>query len=69
MESILSTILIPFLNRWRGTGDIFYISKFAITGTIIYALYMFVLVSILSNPIYGFFQGLGIMYIILKVVL
>lgn len=42
------------LNRWRGTGDIFYISKFAITGTMIYSFYMFVLVSILSNPIYGF---------------
>ena len=36
------------LNRWRGTGDIFYISKFAITGTMIYAFYMFILVSILS---------------------
>ena len=42
------------LNRWRGTGDIFYISKFAITGTMIYAFYMFILVSFLSNPIYGF---------------
>lgn len=42
------------LNRWRGTGDIFYISKFAITGTMIYSFYMFVLFSILSNPIYGF---------------
>ena len=42
------------LNRWRGTGDIFSISIFNITGTMIYALYMFILVSILSNPIYGF---------------
>lgn len=42
------------LNRWRGTGDMFYISKFAITGTMIYSFYMFILVSILSNPIYGF---------------
>lgn len=55
---LLSTLLIPFLNRWRGTGDIFYISKFAITGTMIYAFYMFVLVSILSNPIYGFIATL-----------
>lgn len=39
------------LNRWRGTGDIFYISKFAITGTMIYSFYMFVLVSILSFSI------------------
>lgn len=51
---LLSTLLIPFLNRWRGTGDIFYISKFAITGTMLYSFYIFVLVSILSNPIYGF---------------
>lgn len=42
-----------FLNRWRGTGIIFYISKFAITGTMIYSLYVFILISILSNPIYG----------------
>ena len=35
-----------FLNRWRGTG------------TMIYAFYMFVLVSILSNPIYGFIATL-----------
>ena len=46
------------LNRWRGTGDIFNISGFAITGTMIYAFYMFVLVSILSNPIYGFIATL-----------
>ena len=58
MEILLLTVLIPFLNRWRGTGDIFYISKFAITGTMIYALYMFILVSILSNPIYGFIATL-----------
>lgn len=37
------------LNRWRGMGIIF--SR--ITGTMIYALYVFVLISILSNPIYG----------------
>ena len=36
------------LNRWRGTGDIFYISKFAITGTMIYCLYIFILALILS---------------------
>lgn len=42
------------LNRWRGTGTIFSISIFNITGTMIYSFYMFVLVSILSNPIYGF---------------
>ncbi|MGL5751096.1 MAG: hypothetical protein ACRCXT_11250 [Paraclostridium sp.] len=47
-----------FLNRWRGTGAIFSISIFNITGTMIYAFYMFVLVSILSNPIYGFISAL-----------
>ena len=47
-----------FLNRWRGTGTIFSISTFNITGTMIYAFYMFVLVSILSNHIYGFITTL-----------
>ena len=37
------------LNRWRGTGDIFYISKFAITGTMIYALYIGLLFGLLST--------------------
>ena len=46
------------LNRWRGTGKIFSISTFNITGAMIYALYMFILVSILSNPIYGFIATL-----------
>ena len=55
---LLSTLLIPFLNRWRGTGDIFYISKFAITGTMIYASYMFMfslIVSFLINAKLPFF--------------
>ena len=46
------------LNRWRGTGDIFNISKLAITGTMTYTVYMFILVSILSNPTYGFVSAL-----------
>ena len=41
------------LNRWRGTGDIFSISKVRITGTMIYALYMFVVVTLLSTWYYG----------------
>ena len=42
------------LNRLRGTGDIFYISKFAITGTILYATYMALVVGVLSlNIFYG----------------
>lgn len=36
------------LNRWRGTGVLFSISNFNITGTMIYSTYMFILVSILS---------------------
>lgn len=37
------------LNRCRGTGKIFSISTFNITGTMIYSFYMFILVSILSS--------------------
>ena len=36
------------LNRWRGTGDIFNISKFAITGTMIYALYILLISALLT---------------------
>ena len=36
-----------FLNRLRGTGDIFNISKFAITGTMLYALYILIVSGIL----------------------
>lgn len=36
------------LNRLRGTGDIFSFSKFKITGVMIYALYIFGLVFVLS---------------------
>lgn len=41
------------LNRWRGTGDLFSISKIKITGTMVYALYMFVVVTLLSTWYYG----------------
>ncbi len=37
------------LNRWRGTGTIFSISKFNITGTIIYALYLGLLFGLLTT--------------------
>lgn len=36
------------LNRLRGTGDIFHISKFAVTGTMIYALYILLISSLLT---------------------
>ena len=37
------------LNRWRGTGNIFSISIFNITGAIIYALYIGLLFGLLST--------------------
>ena len=37
----------PILNRLRGTGDIFNISKFAVTGTMLYALYILIVSGIL----------------------
>lgn len=40
MESIL--------NRWRGTGDLFSISKIKITGTMIYAIYIGFLFGLIS---------------------
>lgn len=36
------------LNRWRGTGTIFSISKFRVIGNIIYALYLGLMVGFLS---------------------
>lgn len=37
------------LNRWRGTGNIFSISIFNITGTMIYALYIGLLFGLLTT--------------------
>lgn len=41
------------LNRLRGTGEIFRISSVKITGNILYALYMLVLVTVLLDWKYG----------------
>lgn len=41
------------LNRLRGTGDVFTFSKFKITGSMIYALYIFGLVFIFSTYYYA----------------
>ena len=41
------------LNRLRGTGDIFKIGNFRITGTILYAIYFFILTTLLSTWYYG----------------
>lgn len=41
-------MLEAIFNRWRGTGTIFKISSFELIGNIIYALYWFILVSIIS---------------------
>lgn len=50
MEILLSsTLLISFLNRWRGTGNIFSISKINITGTMIYALYLGLLFGLITE--------------------
>ena len=47
-------IVEAILNRLRGTGDIFFISKVPITGTIIYATYMALVVGLLTlNIFYG----------------
>ena len=39
------------LNRWRGTGDIFNIYKFAITGTMIYAIYLALLFGLVTQNV------------------
>ena len=39
----------PILNRWRGTGDIFNVYKFRVTGTMIYALYIGLLFGLLTT--------------------
>ena len=42
------------LNRLRGTGDIFFISKIPMTGTMLYASYMALVVGLLTlNTFYG----------------
>lgn len=41
------------LNRWRGTGDIFSASKVRVTGTAIYALYLFIVISLISAWYFG----------------
>lgn len=46
-------ILEAILNRLRGTGYLFSISKLNITGTMIYALYIFGLVLIFSTYYYA----------------
>lgn len=47
------------LNRWRGTGDIFYISKFAITGTMIYAFYLGLLFGSITEWYIGILVLIG----------
>ncbi len=59
MGFLLLTISIPFLNRWRGTGDIFNISKFAITGTMIYALYLGLLFGSITEWYIGILVLIG----------
>ena len=47
------------LNRWRGTGKIFSISIFNITGTIIYALYLGLLFGLLTTWYIGALTSIG----------
>ena len=49
----------PILNRLRGTGEIFSISLFKVTGTIIYALYLGVLFGLVTQS-----YGVGIITLI-----
>lgn len=47
------------LNRWRGTGKIFSISIFNITGTIIYALYLGLLFGLITEWYIGLLTSIG----------
>ena len=47
------------LNRWRGTGVIFSISIFNITGTMIYALYLGLLFGLLTTWYIGALTSIG----------
>lgn len=47
------------LNRWRGTGKIFSISIFNITGTIIYTLYLGLLFGLLTTWYIGLLTSIG----------
>ena len=47
------------LNRWRGTGTIFSISIFNITGTIIYALYLGLLFGSITQWYIGALTSIG----------
>ena len=41
------------LNRWRGTGDVLRVGNFRVTGIMLYALYLMVVVTMLSEWYYG----------------
>lgn len=41
----------PILNRWRGTGDIFNVYKFMVTGTMIYAIYLALLFGLVTGSV------------------
>ena len=50
-------IEFSFLNRLRGTGDIFKVFSFAITGNIIYTVYITLVIALLSTWYYGIVAG------------
>lgn len=45
------------LNRFRGTGEIFKISSVSVSGNILYAVYITLVVAILSTWYYGIVAG------------
>ena len=40
-------------NRLRGTGDVLRVGNFIVTGTMLYALYLIIVVTMLSEWYYG----------------
>lgn len=50
---ILGLVLTGVLNRWRGTGDLFKIGKLRVTGVMVYALYLAMVIGVLSTWYYG----------------
>lgn len=50
-------VLEALLNRLRGTGDVFKIGSFRITGIMLYALYLIIVVSLVTEWYYALAFG------------
>lgn len=46
-------VLEAILNRLRGTGDVLRVGNFAITGIMLYALYLMIVVTMMTEWYYG----------------